>query len=328
MQSALDTGGLADPRRSDLPPRSDSVVGGRARTFVVLKRNPWFWIGGAMVGTMVTLALLAPILAPHDPLTQFRSDGFSATNDPLGPTDKFPLGTDRLARDYLSRLLYGARVSLGIALIANTLSSIIGLVVGSVAGYVGTLRLRIPGTRRRIPIPVEAILMRLTDLALSFPVLLLAIALAAVVGPSFWLVIVIITSVLWAATARIIYSRVLVLRDAPFIEAARAVGLRGPRILRRQILPHILPLTVVYGALGIASAVLFETTLSFLGSGVPGPTPTWGSMISDHISYYQTDPRLTLLPGLAVMITVMGFTLLGDALRDALDPRAHPGGAG
>lgn len=327
MRSALDATGFPDPRRSVLIPPSDATRGGRARTFIVLSQNPSFWIGAVMVGAMVMLALLAPIIAPHDPLHQFRADGFSPTNDPLGPTDKFPLGTDRLGRDYLSRLLYGARISLGIALIANALSSIIGLVVGSVAAYAGTIRIRIPGTRRRVPIPVEAILMRLTDLALSFPVLLLAIALAAVVGPSFGLVIVIITSVLWASTARIIYSRVLVLRDAPFIEAARAVGLRGPRILRRQILPHVLPLTVVYGALGIASAVLFETTLSFLGSGVPGPTPTWGSMISDHITYYQTDPRLTLLPGVAVMITVMGFTLLGDALRDALDPRARPGGA-
>lgn len=301
---------------------------GGSRTWAVLRGDPWFWLGLGIVGTMAALAILAPLIASHDPLHQFRGEGLTPAGDPLGPSAKFPLGTDRTGRDYLSRILYGARTSLGVALTASAVASMIGLTVGSVAAFAGKPQIVIPLTRRRIGIPVEAVLMRLTDLALSFPVLLLAIALAAVVGPSVGLVIVIIASVLWATTSRIIYSRVLVLRGAPFIEAARAVGLGGPRILRKQILPHVLPLAVVYGALGIASSILFETTLSFLGSGVPAPTPTWGTMIADHISWYASDPRLVLLPGLAIMVTVLGFTLLGDSLRDALDPRARPGSPG
>lgn len=296
--------------------------------WAVLRGNPGFWVGAVVVLAIVALAILAPLLAPHDPKHQFRQDGTTAAGDPLGPTAKFPLGTDKLGRDYLSRLLFGARTSLGIALTANTIASIIGVAVGSLAGFVGAPSLGIPGTRRRIRVPVEAILMRITDLALAFPVLLLAIALAAVVGQSSLLVVAIIASVLWATTARIVYGRVLILRDAPFIEAARAVGIHATRILRKHVLPHILPLVVVYGALGIAASVLFETTLSFLGSGVPASTPTWGSMMADHISYYKTDPRLVMLPGFAILMTVLGFTLLGDALRDALDPRSRSGRLG
>jgi peptide/nickel transport system permease protein len=168
-------------------------------------------------------------------------------------------------------------------------------------------------------------LMRITDLALAFPVLLLAIALAAVLGPSIGLVILVITSVNWATTSRIVYGRVSVLRDADFVDAAEASGVRGARILVRHILPHVLPLAIVYAALGIASTILFETTLSFLGAGVPAPAPTWGTMIADHISWYATDPRLVVLPGVAIMLTVLGFSLLGDSLRDALDPRTASG---
>lgn len=294
----------------------------RSRTWTVLRHDPWFWLGATIVVGLALVALFAPLLAPHDPNHQFRREGLAPTGDPLGSTARFPLGTDRTGRDYLSRLIFGARTSLLIALTANVLSTSIGLAVGAIAGYAGSPRIRLPFGRRRISLPVEAILMRITDLALSFPVLLLAIALAAVVGPSSGLVVAIIASVLWATTARIVYGRVLVLRDAQFVEAARAVGVRGSRILVRHILPHVIPLAVVYGTLGVAASVLFETTLSYLGAGVPGPTPTWGTMIADHISWYATDPRLVLLPGGAVMLTVLGLTLVGDALRDALDPRA------
>ena len=297
-------------------------VVGRSRVWASLRRDPWFWLGATIVGTLLALAILAPVLAPHDPLFQYRDEGLAITGDPVGPGAQFPLGTDRTGRDYLSRLLYGARTSLAIALIANLIATVIGVAVGAVGAFVPTLRLRIPGTRRRIGIPLGTPLARLTDIALSFPVLLLAIAAAAVFKPSVMLVVIIIAAVQWAAIARIVYGRVLVLREAPFIEAAHAAAIRPRRILWKHLLPHVAPLAVVYGTLGIAAAILFETTLAYLGAGVPAPTPTWGSMLAEHISWYATDPRLVLLPGVAVMLTVMGFTLLGDALRDALDPRS------
>ncbi len=294
----------------------------RRGAWPVLRRDPMFWIGLVIVVVVVAIAILAPVVAPFDPNFQFRRDGLGPTGDPLGPGPKFLLGTDRTGRDYLSRLIFGARTSIAIALIANGLATAIGVAVGSIAAFAGSPRWRIPLTRRHVSLPVEALLMRLTDLALSFPALLLAIALAAVVGPSIGLVIVIISAILWAAVSRIVYGRVRVIRAAEFVEAARALGVPSLRILTRHILPHIAPLVIVYAALGIAGTVLFETTLSYLGAGVPGPTPTWGTMIADHISWYATDPRLVVLPGVAIMVTVLGFSLLGDAIRDALDPRA------
>ena len=162
--------------------------------------------------------------------------------------------------------------------------------------------------------------MRTTDAILSFPVLLLAIALVAVVGPSLVLVVIVIAAVLWTPIARVVYSRVLVIREAEFIVAARAVGVRPMRILTHHILPHVTSLIVVYATLGIASTVLFEATLSFLGVGVPVPTASWGGMIFEHIGYYATIPRVVVLPGLAIMATILAFNLLGDALADAFDP--------
>jgi peptide/nickel transport system permease protein len=162
--------------------------------------------------------------------------------------------------------------------------------------------------------------MRTTDAILSFPVLLFAIALVAIVGASLGLVVVVIAGVLWTGIARIVYSRTVVLREAEFVTAARALGVSGPRILRRHVLPHLTSIIVVYATLGIASTVLFEATLSFLGVGIPLPAATWGQMISQHIGYYDADPRLVVLPGLAIMITILAFNLLGDALADAFDP--------
>jgi peptide/nickel transport system permease protein len=295
----------------------------RGRAWRSLRANPTFWVGAALVAVMIALAVLAPLIAPHDPNHQYRRDeGGQLIRHPLGPSAMFPLGTDLSGRDYLSRLLYGARTSLIIGIGANLTAIFIGVAIGSIAGFVRNPRLRLPGGRT-VRIPLESLLMRLTDLALAFPALLLAIALAAVFRPSVGLVIGIIAGILWATTARIVYGRVLILGEAEFVEAARAVGVSNLRILSRHVLPHVAPLIVVYGSLGIAATILFETTLSFLGAGVPANTPSWGTLISDHISWYATEPRLVALPGLAIMITILGFTFLGDALRDALDPRSH-----
>ena len=299
-----------------------SALPSQSRPWLSLRSNPAFWIGAIGVTAIVSAAIFAPLITSHDPNLAFRKDGLTAGGDPVGPNALFPLGTDELGRDYLSRLLYGARTSLTVGILANLIATSFGVLVGSVAAFAGTfrLRLRLLGRRIEIPLPVESVLMRATDAILSFPVLLLAIALVAVVGPSLILVVIVIAAVLWTPIARVVYSRVLVIREAEFITAARAVGVRPARILTHHVLPHVTSLIVVYATLGIASTVLFEATLSFLGVGVPVPTASWGGMIFEHIGYYATDPRVVVLPGLAIMATILAFNLLGDALADALDP--------
>jgi peptide/nickel transport system permease protein len=293
-----------------------------SRVWWALRHDPSFWIGLIGVTLIIAAAVLAPVLAPHDPDLQFRVTGRTPGGDPVGPSALFPLGTDTLGRDYLSRLLYGAQASLTVGLGANLIATLIGVTVGALAAFVGTPRVgvRLAGRRFELSLPVEGLLMRITDAVLSFPALLLAIALVAVVGPSLELVILVIASVLWTGIARIVYSRVIVIRETEFILAARAVGIGETRILVRHVMPHILSLVLVYATLGIASTILFEATLSFLGVGIPPPGASWGREIFEGLGYYVTDPRLVILPGLAIMSTILAFNLLGDAFADALDP--------
>ena len=304
-------------------PLDDLAPPARSRASRSLRRNPAFWVGAIAVVILLLLATLAGVVAPHDPNFAYRSAGLTAGGDPVGPGGAFPLGTDRLGRDELSRLLFGARTSLIVGIGANALATFIGVLVGATAAYVGNRSIAIPvGARWRLslPLPVESLLMRATDVVLSFPALLLAIALVAVIGPSLLLVTLVIAAILWTGIARLVYGRVLIVKEFTFIEAARALGASGWRVFGRHILPHVLSLIIVYATLGIASTVLFEATLSYLGVGVPPPAPSWGTMISENIGYYATDPRLVILPGLAIMATILAFSLLGDALRDALDP--------
>jgi peptide/nickel transport system permease protein len=293
-----------------------------SRVWRTLRTNPSFWIGTLLVTALVLLAVFAAAVAPHDPDQQFRREGLNAHGDPIGPSPGFPLGTDLLGRDEASRLLFGARTSLTVGIVANVLATVIGVTVGSVAAFARTFSLGLGRGRRRLvlQIPIETLLMRTTDAILSFPVLLLAIALVAIVGASLALVVAVIAGVLWTGVARIVYSRMVVLRESEFVMAARATGVSSPRIVIRHVLPHLTSIIAVYATLGIASTVLFEATLSFLGVGVPLPTATWGQMISQHLGYYDSDPRLVVLPGLAIMITILAFNLLGDALADAFDP--------
>jgi peptide/nickel transport system permease protein len=297
----------------------DEVVG-RSRVWHILAHNPMFWVGATIVAVVSIGALLAPIIAPYDPLEQFR-DAITEKGDPTGPSARFPLGVDTSGRDYLSRLLYGARTSLLIGLGANFLATTLGLLVGSVAALGRSPRARLPGGWS-IGFPLESLLMRATDLWLAFPVLLLTIAIAATVGPSVELVMVIIATTLWTLTARIVYTRMVILRGSGFVEASKALGGSTRHVFYRHHLPNVTPLLLVYASLGIAATILFETTLSYLGVGVPPPTPTWGTMLADHIGRFVTDPRLVILPGLAITITVLAFNLLGDSLRDAMDPRS------
>ncbi len=270
-----------------------------------LRRNKAALLGALIVLLLVSAAVFAPVLAPHDPNQPFDS-GMALDGTPTSPNSMFLLGADTLGRDLLSRILYGARVSLTIGIAANGLAMLIGVAVGLVGGYfrgwAGTL------------------VMRVTDVMMAFPVLLLAIALVAVLHPSLWIVIGVIAFVYWTPIARIVHGQVLSIKEREFVEAAAAVGAGQWRIMFRHVLPHLVPVIVVYTTLGIATNVLFEAALSFLGVGVQPPTPSWGAMISDGQNYYRTAPWLVLYPGLAIMLTVLGFSLLGDGLRDALDP--------
>jgi peptide/nickel transport system permease protein len=220
----------------------DVAAAARSRMWRHLRANPAFWIGAVGVALIVGLALFAPLIARYDPLFQFRGDGLTPNGDPLGPTARFPLGTDKLGRDELSRLLFGARTSLLVGIGGTLAATVIGVAVGSVAAFAGDMRqrVRMPGGHSIVvPIPIESLLMRFTDAVLSFPILLLAIALVAVVGSSLGLVVAIVAGFLWTAIARIVYARVRVVRELDFVTAARALGASPGRVLRRHVLPHL-----------------------------------------------------------------------------------------
>ena len=253
-------------------------------------------------------AILAPLLAPHDPLTTYP-DGLALNGAPLPPNHEFLLGTDPNGRDVLSRLLYGARVSLVIGIVANGLATILGVIVGLLAGYFGGW--------------VETVLMRITDIVMSFPILLFCIALIAITGPSARNVVIVIAIIYWTALARIVRGLVMGLKNREFITAARTIGMSHGRVVFRQVLPHLVPAIIVYATLGVATSILIEASLSFLGIGVPIPAPSWGQMIDQGRQYFQLAPWLLFFPGLCLLVTVLAFNLAGDWLRDLLDPHAQ-----
>ncbi len=261
--------------------------------------------GATIIVIVVTAALLAPWVTPHDPYEQF-SDGLTMEGAPLPPSERFWLGTDLLGRDVFTRLVYGARTSLIIGVVANAVAVLIGTVLGTIAGYAGGWT----GT----------VIMRFTDLMMAFPALLLAIALAAILKPSLWIVAMVIALVNWVQTSRVMYTQTRTLAELEFIEAARALGAAWPRILLVHILPHLMPHILVWGTLGISVTVLLEATLSFLGVGVQPPTPSWGGIIFESQSYFLTAPWLVVFPGVSILLLALSFNLVGDGLRDALDP--------
>jgi peptide/nickel transport system permease protein len=262
-------------------------------------------IGLATILLLLVFGLFAPAIAPYDPNQQFF-DGLTLEGSPLPPGERFWFGTDTNGRDQFSRLLYGARTSLLIGILANGIAVIIGSFLGVTAGY-------LRGT-------AGAAIMRLTDLMMAFPPLLLAIALAAILKPGLAIIIVVIALVNWVQIARVIYSETVGLSERDYIEAARALGAGPLRILFRHLLPHLVPTITVYATLGIATTVLLEAMLSFLGRGVQPPTPAWGMMIFESQSYFLSAPWLVFIPGAAILILALSFNLVGDGLRDALDP--------
>ncbi len=255
---------------------------------------------------LVLVALFAPAIAPHDPAEQFRRDGLNDFGLPVGPSAKFWLGTDGLGRDMLSRLVFGARISLGIGLVASLLSVLIGVLVGGSAAMAGGA--------------VDSVLMRFVDLVMSLPSLLVILLFVAIVGPSVWITITVIVLLGWTYPSRVFRAEILSVRERDFVGAARAVGAGPGRIFFNHILPQVLPLLIVYVSLGVPGAIFAEATLGFLGLGVPPPAPAWGGMIQTGTSYSRASPAQVLLPGAAIVATVICFNLVGNALRDSLDP--------
>lgn len=268
-------------------------------------RRPFAVFGFVIVVAVVVLAVVAPLVAPYSPDEQMF-DGLSLEGAPLPPSAQFLLGTDTLGRDLLSRILYGARTSLLIGLVANGIAVLIGVMVGTLAGYLRGF--------------AGNLLMRFTDLMMAFPALLLAIVLAALLRPSLWIVAMVIALVNWVQVARIVFTETRGLVERDFILAERSLGAGHARILLRHIIPHLVPTAIVWGTLGIATTVLLEATLSFLGVGVQPPQPSWGNIIFESQSYFQTAPWLVFIPGAIILLTALAFNLLGDALRDILDP--------
>ncbi len=259
-------------------------------------------IGLVLVTLFLVMAAVGPRLAPRDPR--------EVTTDRLvGPSADHLLGTDGLGRDLFSRLLHGARLTLGTALLAALLVTAIGLVVGIVSGYVGGV--------------IDTLLMRVVDMVLAIPGLVLALAVAGLFRPSLVAVMLGLVTIWWAGYARVVRGLVLTLRSRPFVEAAHAVGASRLRILVRHILPSVVSPVIVLATLDVGQLVLVISGLTFLGLGAPPPTPEWGAMLNDGRVYFLSDPQVVLIPGVAISLAVLGFNLLGDGIRDALDPRLH-----
>ncbi len=266
-----------------------------------LLRSPLNAAAAALLLALAAAALLAPVLGPHDPLDQ----ALAVRLEP--PSSAYWLGTDQLGRDIASRLLHGARISLVIGLVVVGVAGITGTLVGLVAGNAGGL--------------LDEALMRVTDVFLAFPPLILAMAIAGALGPSLTNAIIAIAVVTWPVYARLVRGQLLSLRQREFVEAARSIGVPGLRILLRHLLPNALSPLLVQASFDMGAAILAAAGLSFIGFGAQPPTPEWGVMISEGRNFISTQPWLSLFPGLAILLAVGAFNVLGDALRDALDPR-------
>ncbi len=266
-----------------------------------LRRNRMAMTGLILVLGLFAVALLAPWLAPYDP-TQIDLQQIL-----LPPSPAHLLGTDTLGRDVLSRIIFGARISLMVGFVAVGIATLIGLLVGALAGYYGGM--------------VDAVLMRLVDLMLCFPTLFLILAVIAVLGPSIWNIMVVIGVTNWMGVARLVRAEFLSLREREFVTAARALGASDARLIWRHLLPNALTPVMVSATLGVAGAILTESALSFLGLGVQPPTPSWGNILTMGQDNIEIAWWLSVFPGLAILVTVMSYNLLGEGIREAIDPR-------
>ncbi len=262
-------------------------------------------VGLGLVVTFALIALAAPVLATHDPAV------IDAVRRLEGPSRSHLLGTDNLGRDLFSRLLYGSRWSLGTVVISTALIMSIGVAVGTVAGYLGGL--------------VDEILMRIVDVLLAFPSLLLALAIAGMIGPGTGSVIAALACVWWAGYARIVRGMVLALREREFIAAARGLGASDTHIVLRHVVPNMFAPVAILATVEMGELILAVAALGFLGIGAQPPAPEWGAMVNDARPFLLSSPALMVYPGIAIALAVAGFNLLGDGLRDMLDPRAGRG---
>jgi peptide/nickel transport system permease protein len=297
-----------------VPGPGDPAVEGRRPwqlAWARLRRDRVAVASFAVICLIVLLAVFAPVIAAvlgHGPNTQFRTTGLSPQGIPVGPGSRFFFGTDDLGRDVFLRVIYGARISLLVGVVASGLAVLVGLLVGLAAGYFAG--------------PVDTVLSRSMDVVLSLPYLVFAIALVSLLGPSLLITIGVIAFFSWASVGRIVRGQVISIKGKEFIEAARSVGSSHVRIMFVDLLPNVLAPTIIYATMLIPLSIVFESTLSFLGIGVLPPTATWGNMLSEAIPYYRVAWWFVAFPGLALLITTMAFNLLGDSVRDALDPRA------
>ncbi len=296
-------GALSDLRRRDRHGATHVADSQWAIALRRLRRHRLAVVGLWVIVALYAVALLAPLLAPHDPIAQ--PDIVRLAYQP--PSGAYPLGTDRFGRDVLSRILYGARISLAIGLIATAISVTLGTAIGAAAGYFG----------RR----VDTVLMRLTDIVLAFPRLILLILIVALFEPSLTVIIVVLGLTQWPSTTRIVRGEVLSLREREFVQAARALGFANGRVILRHVLPNVLAPIIVTATLGIGNTIVLEAGLAFLGLGIQPPTPTWGEMVSAGRDNLLGAWWVATFPGLTIVTVVLAFNLLGDGLRDALDPR-------
>jgi ABC-type dipeptide/oligopeptide/nickel transport system permease subunit len=267
-----------------------------------LRRDRFLQLGVVLVSLVLLSALLAPWIAPDNPVVGDLQNGYL-----VPPGHRFLLGSDTQGRDVLSRVLFGARISLAVGAISQVVAVLLGVTLGLVAGYYG----------RR----TDALIMRLADITLAFPTLLLLIAVAAAVRPSLPLVFVVIGAVGWAGMARLVRGQVLQLRGSEYVLAARALGAPDRRILVRHLLPNVRAQVIIAATLGVAGAIMAEAALSFVGLGAQPPTPSWGAMVADGRDLLRVAPWVSVAPGLAIGMAVLGFNLVGDGLREAYDPR-------
>ncbi len=268
--------------------------------FKRIRSNPLGLVGLVIVSITILVALFASYLAPYDPYEQHIEEALR------GPSTAHWLGQDDLGRDILSRIIYGSRISLMVGFVTVSVSALLGTLLGAISGYFGGW--------------VDEILMRITDILLAFPGILLAIGIMAILGPSLNNVIIALCIVGWKSYARLVRGEVLKEKEKEYIQAAKALGYSSPRIILFHLLPNVINPVLVTATLGIASMVISEAGLSFLGLGTQPPIPSWGTMLSEGRQYLLQAYHLTTFPGIAIMLLVLGFTFLGDALRDALDP--------
>jgi peptide/nickel transport system permease protein len=266
-----------------------------------LFKNFAFTTGLLLTVALVIVAIAAPLLSPFDPDAQDTARRLEA------PSHGHLLGLDDLGRDVLSRIIWGARVSLRVGFSVVILASIIGITLGSMAGYFGGW--------------MDTVIMRITDILLAFPGILLAIAMVAVLGPSLNNVVLALVVIGWVGYARLVRGQVLKVREMEYVIAAKAMGARSPRVILRHVLPNVMNPMIVMATLGLAGTILSEAALSFLGLGVQPPTPSWGAMLTSGRRYLGIANHLSIWPGIAIMLAVMGLNFLGDGLIDALDPK-------